>query len=1111
MNIEKQSRIQKRVIVWGYPQKRNTDTFLMSSMEELHATPPPQRFNDASESDPNDDDDDNSSTSTAGPPGSTRTGRYRRFVAESSVMSNKSPNTPPPRGYRRSGAAKRNGSYRVAFSSKQHSRNGRSLSNTSTVASLMGSVQEWSCSFCMFSPGRAAAPPQRSFLFSQRMSLGGGYVPLPNGGAHSSLSVSPRPCIESPRLDGWRHSIPFSPSHGASISGPAGTGDAGGVNASNSHVTGRASPSSASPSPLPGMYWFGLPSMAASGGTPPRSVAYYAMGGSPRLVNRGGSGCFTSAARKELSGLVRSLASHIALTGTPIGNGNTTHPVDIHKGPLIGVGGFAKVYAGVDCVTGSLVAIKEINMAEVNDQEGFRAISKEFGVLKSLKHPNIVSYIFFEHSVSQKVCRIVMELHTGGSTLSLLERFGPLQETILRRFSRHLLEAIAFIHQKGFLHRDIKPANILVSHDGVVKLCDFGCCKRVNELNKSTNCVIGTPLYMAPEFIKGEGTHKSDIWSMGCSLFELATGKLPWYHTGVRDHIPLMFYITTTSESPLVLPPNEEEFDFSPEFIHFLEQCFIRNVSQRPEAVELLKHPWITGRRLHPDSLFTGAGVSVSQNWQSTYGVADEEQLCQNELEEVSARISVEMCNVWIAGGIKGVPATPLRVSQQTELQHKSDDITNTLSAGERRPLELQATMGNSRSESPAASCFSGAGGASTSPTICLDAALHDTFSYTVPRGASAGNFVFPQSTSFSTSLTSPQYLRITDDGNLEFATVADDDQVEVSADIDDAFLNVPRVRTDGKHNFTLDACSKTPVYPGSINGPGANVLSNSPCNTPQVDPASNDNSNVSLTSTVRSSTCRNSRFVPLAHNQSMSLLSSSSFGSRVVSPSRYSQQALNISPTTSQCLQPLTRVTPSSPKPTSPSTAQSSEDVPREGASHLLPSSIRSRLPENVKRDVNGRLCMCFPVPTDDPEKCLRIPLNIDPEDVQCKVIERSPSLVVTFSDNIKAQITAKMNELSATGTTDNVESGLEGHSTVSRVGNSFFRGTVRASPNVRHSLGSTSRPRNLASITKSVVAVSDPHPHNYQGRRSGSSLCASLTYSSSTDGRTPTHSGDV
>lgn len=301
----------------------------------------------------------------------------------------------------------------------------------------------------------------------------------------------------------------------------------------------------------------------------------------------GGAGGATSDAATAVRTAQTKLKNYIMLNGAITVSTDSTLPINIRKGKLIGSGGYADVYSGINTQTGSLVAIKEIKIGDRSSPEEFRDIQEEFALLRRLKHPNVVRYMLFEHSVSQRVCRIVMEFMPGGSTQQLLQKFGPLPEPILKKFATDMLRGVEFIHKENITHRDIKPANILVDATGTVKLADFGASKRINEINTATKNLIGTPVYMAPEFIKGQMDPKSDVWSVGCTLLELSTGKIPWHHLRIKEHLPLMFHITTSSDIPQ-LPG-----DISDDFRSFFLQCFERNVSKRPTATELLNHPWI--------------------------------------------------------------------------------------------------------------------------------------------------------------------------------------------------------------------------------------------------------------------------------------------------------------------------------------------------------------------------------------------------------------------------------------------------------------------------------------------------------------------------------------
>lgn len=292
---------------------------------------------------------------------------------------------------------------------------------------------------------------------------------------------------------------------------------------------------------------------------------------------------------------------------------------NILKGMLIGRGGYASVFSGLDTRHNQVVAIKEIVMGPDPNPADLKSIEDEFELIRKLKHPNVVRYVLFDYSHSFRTCRFVLEFMSGGSTSDMLRKFGPLPEHILKKFARDIFCGLDFIHQEGIFHRDIKPANLLIHATGVVKLADFGCSQRVSEANSATNHLLGTPVFMAPEFIRGKMVKKSDIWSAGCSLFELATGYLPWHHTNIKDHLPLMFHITTSSETPLMMP-QEDPRVFSAEFVDFLSKCFDRNFERRQDAKQLLEHPWIRN-------------------------ISAEDVEMQRQLEEMIADQCVELCH----------------------------------------------------------------------------------------------------------------------------------------------------------------------------------------------------------------------------------------------------------------------------------------------------------------------------------------------------------------------------------------------------------------------------------------------------------------------------------
>ncbi|CAM9518502.1 unnamed protein product, partial [Heterosigma akashiwo] len=215
--------------------------------------------------------------------------------------------------------------------------------------------------------------------------------------------------------------------------------------------------------------------------------------------------------------------------------------------------------------------------------------------MRSLRHPNIVSY--FGAEVSEEECSlcIFQQWVPGGSVASLLKKFGPFREHVVRKYTKQLLKGLRYLHNNKIIHRDIKGANILVDVTGVVKLADFGTSKRLeisDELMQETmahGTMKGTPYFMAPEVImRQKYGRKADIWSLGGAVMEMATGDPPWKSLQMRNPIELFRFIHTHTH-----PPNID-FSLSLPLRLFLERCFIRNPKERPSAKALLKDRFVS-------------------------------------------------------------------------------------------------------------------------------------------------------------------------------------------------------------------------------------------------------------------------------------------------------------------------------------------------------------------------------------------------------------------------------------------------------------------------------------------------------------------------------------
>lgn len=215
----------------------------------------------------------------------------------------------------------------------------------------------------------------------------------------------------------------------------------------------------------------------------------------------------------------------------------------------LGRGGMGVVYKARDTVLERDVAYKVLPEQLRGNANALQNFLREAKAAAQLNHPNIVTV--FDAGESEHGYYLAMELITGTTLKEIVQRRGAVSPGGVIYILRQMAEALAYAHGKKVVHRDIKTANTMWTPDKKVKIMDFGLAKLMEEVRNQTTVVSGTPFYMSPEQTLGKNIdHRTDLYSLGVTLFELATGELPFRRGNVPYH-----HVHTPAPDPRTVKP----------------------------------------------------------------------------------------------------------------------------------------------------------------------------------------------------------------------------------------------------------------------------------------------------------------------------------------------------------------------------------------------------------------------------------------------------------------------------------------------------------------------------------------------------------------------------
>ena len=220
---------------------------------------------------------------------------------------------------------------------------------------------------------------------------------------------------------------------------------------------------------------------------------------------------------------------------------------------VLGAGGMGKVYKVRNVISDRVEAMKVLLANLAAQKELADRFLREIKLLASLNHPNIAA---LNTAMTLNNQLIMMMEYVDGVTLASRLQQGPIAPGDAVNYGAQVLSALSYAHKLNVIHRDVKPANMMLTGAGTVKLMDFGIARPNNEQGMTvTGTTLGSLNYMSPEQVRGEAVDaRSDLYSMGVSIYEMVTGQLPF--RGHSNYSVMSAHLQETPQPPIVLRPD---------------------------------------------------------------------------------------------------------------------------------------------------------------------------------------------------------------------------------------------------------------------------------------------------------------------------------------------------------------------------------------------------------------------------------------------------------------------------------------------------------------------------------------------------------------------------